>query len=154
MIAVQKRYSNTESWVLNESRVISTIIAIMVTTDQSVVTTDQSVVTTDQSVVTTDQPVVTTDQSVVTIDQSVVTTDQPVVTTDRSVVTTDQSVVTFNIIIYREKNPKGWWTVWFSFLPSFCDCEFQAQQQNDDDKYDSQYVNYISLSKNYITLTL
>src|ERR1019366_1853840 len=126
MIAVQKRYSNTESWVLNESRVISTIIAIMVTTDQTVVTTDQSVVTTDQSVVTT----------------------------DRSVVTTDQSVVTFNIIIYREKNPKGWWTVWFSFLPSFCDCEFQAQQQNDDDKYDSQYVNYISLSKNYITLTL
>ena len=90
----------------------------------------------------------------VTTDQSVVTTDQPVVTTDRSVVTTDQSVVTFNIIIYREKNPKGWWTVWFSFLPSFCDCEFQAQQQNDDDKYDSQYVNYISLSKNYITLTL
>src|ERR1035441_6443130 len=135
MIAVQKRYSNTESWVLNESRVISTIIAIMVTTDQSVVTTDQSVVTTDQSVVTTDQPVVTTDQSVVTTDHSVVTTDQPVVTTDRSVVTTDQSVVTFNIIIYREKNPKGWWTVWFSFLPSFCDCEFQAQQQNDDDNY-------------------
>ena len=128
MIAVQKRYSNTESWVLNESRVISTIIAIMVTTDQSVVTTDQSVVTTDQSVVTTDQPVVTTDQSVVT-------TDQPVVTTDRSVVTTDQSVVTFNIIIYREKNPKGWWTVWFSFLPSSCDCEFQAQQQNDDENY-------------------
>ena len=114
MIAVQKRYSNTESWVLNESRVISTIIAIMVTTDQSVVTTDQSVVTTDQSVVTT---------------------DQPVVTTDRSVVTTDQSVVTFNIIIYREKNPKGWWTVWFSFLPSSCDCEFQAQQQNDDENY-------------------
>src|ERR1035441_3521313 len=107
MIAVQKRYSNTESWVLNESRVISTIIAIMVTTDQSVVTTDQSVVTTDQSVVTTDQ----------------------------SVVTTDQSVVTFNIIIYREKNPKGWWTVWFSFLPSSCDCEFQAQQQNDDENY-------------------
>ena len=57
MIAVQKRYSNTESWVLNESRVISTIIAIMVTTDQSVVTTDQSVVTTDQSVVTTDRSV-------------------------------------------------------------------------------------------------
>jgi len=41
----------------------------------------------------------------------------------------------------------------FHFFHRFVIATFQAQQQNDDENYNSRYMNYVSLFNNYITLT-